>query len=113
VIVDVGLPGMLVLEILVRHVGVLYRSVIVFVLVRSAQMIEPARYPVVIVRDVEVRMRVGQTFVVVLRPFRCHGLDGHLSYLLKAIGIPRSTPGGAPSIRRRMRVRRFEFTVSG
>jgi hypothetical protein len=59
VIVHVSFPGVLVLEILMRHVGMLNRGVVVFVLVRSAQMLEPARYPVVIVGDVEVRMRVS------------------------------------------------------
>jgi hypothetical protein len=50
---------MLVLEILVRHMGVLHLGVIVFVPMRSAQMLEPARDPVVIVSDMKMRVRVS------------------------------------------------------
>jgi hypothetical protein len=68
VVVYVRLARVLVIEVLVGMMGVPERSVIVLVRVARAQVIEPARRRVVIVRDMEVLVRVCQLLVVVLFP---------------------------------------------
>jgi hypothetical protein len=68
VVVHVGLTGMLVLEILVRHMGMMEGGVVVLMFMNRAEMLEPTRHLVVIVGDVEVMMRVGKSFVIVLLP---------------------------------------------
>jgi hypothetical protein len=68
VVVDVGLTGVLALEVLVRHVRMVQRRVVVLVLVRGAEVLEAAGHLVVVVRDMEVPVRVHQPFVVVFFP---------------------------------------------
>jgi hypothetical protein len=68
VVVHVGLTGVLVLEVLMRYMGVMEGSVVVLMFMNRAEMLEPARHLVVIVGDVEVVMRVGKSFVIVLLP---------------------------------------------
>ena len=64
----VGLTGVLVLEILMRYMGMMESGMVVLMFVNRAEMLEPARHRVVIVGDVEVMMRVGKSFVIVLLP---------------------------------------------
>jgi hypothetical protein len=75
VVVYVGLAGVLVFEILMPDVGVLNRSMIMFVVVGSAEMLKSARHPVVIMSDMEVRMGVREGFVIVLFPFWRRAVD--------------------------------------
>ena len=65
---NVRLALVLVLEILVRNVGVAKRGVVVLVHMAGAEVLEPAGVLVVIVRDMEVRMRVEDLLVGVLLP---------------------------------------------
>jgi hypothetical protein len=63
-----GLTGMLVLEVLVWHMGMMEGGVVVLMLVNRAEVLEPARHLVVIVGDVEVMVRVSESLVIVLLP---------------------------------------------
>jgi hypothetical protein len=68
VVVDVRLADVLVLEVLVRRVRVMQRRMIVLMLVRRAEVLEPSGHLVVVVGHVEVPVAVHHSLVVMLFP---------------------------------------------
>lgn len=64
----VGLTGMLVVEILVWHVGMMEGGVVVLMFVNGAEVLEPTRHLVVVMGDVKVIVRVSKRLVIVLLP---------------------------------------------
>jgi hypothetical protein len=78
---DVGLAGVLVVEVPVRHMRMVQRSVVVLVLVRRTQVLETSCHLAVVVSDVKVPMSVYEPLVVVFLPVGYRWLFGHRSLL--------------------------------
>jgi hypothetical protein len=77
VIVNMGLAGVLAVEVLVGHVRVPQRRMVVLMSVRGAEVLEASGHLVVVVRYVEMPVVVHQPLVVVFLPAGRGSILGH------------------------------------